>query len=51
MYSHFHLLSFAASEGPGGVVLEEVFKPETGLGKLVMGGLEGGGKGSVPLMS
>lgn len=31
MCGHFHLLSFAGSEGPGGVDLEVMFEPEAGL--------------------
>lgn len=50
MWGHFHLLRFCRSEGRGGAGLEEEFEPEAGLRKLVMGGLEGGRKGPMPLM-
>ena len=50
MWGHSHLLRFARSEGLGGPDLEEIFKPEGGLRKLVMGRVEGGRKGPMPLM-
>ncbi len=50
MWGQFHLLRFARSEGPDSVGLEELFEAEAGLRKLVMGGVEGGRKGPMPLM-
>lgn len=50
MWGHFRLFSFARSEGSGGVGFEEVFEPEAGLRKLVIGGRDGGRKGPMPLM-
>lgn len=50
MWGHFHLLRLARSEGAGGVRFEEVVEPEAGLRKLVIGGVEGGRKGPMPLM-
>ena len=50
MWGHFHLLRFARSEGRWGVGFEGVVEREAGLRKLVMGGVEGGRKGAMPLM-
>ena len=50
MWGHFHLLRFARSEGFGGAGFERVFGAEVGLRKLVIGGVEGGRKGLMPLM-
>ena len=47
MWGQFHRWRFARSEGGGGVVFEEV---GGGLRKVVMGGVEGGRKGAMPLM-
>ena len=50
MWGQFHLLRFARSEGPVGVEFEDVFVSEAGLRKLVMGGVDCGRKGPMPLM-
>ena len=50
IWGHFHLLRFVRSEGRGGVGFRVVFELEAGLRKLVMGGVDGGRKGSMPLM-
>ena len=50
MLGHFHLLRFARSEGAGGVGFADCFELEAGLRKLVMGGVDGGRKGPIPLM-
>lgn len=47
MWGQFHRLRFARSEGGGGVGFEE---GEVGFRKVVMGGVEGGRKGVMPLM-
>ena len=43
-------MRFARSEGPGGVGFGEVFELEAGLRKSVMGEVDGGRKGPMPLM-
>lgn len=50
MWGHFHLLRFTRSEGPGGVDFADCFELEAGLRKLVMGVVDGGRKGPMPLM-
>ena len=50
MWGQFHLLRFARSEGPVGVDFEDVLESEARLRKLVMGGVDGGRKGAMPLM-
>lgn len=49
MWGHFHLLRFARSEGPGVMDFEDVFELEAGLRKVVIGKVDGGRKGPMPL--
>ena len=50
MWGHFQRLRFARSEGRGGGGFERVVELEAGARKSVMGGVEGGRKGLMPLM-
>ena len=50
MWGHCHLWRLVRSEGRGGAGFEEWFGAEVCLRKLVIGGIEAGRKGLMPLI-